>query len=246
MGWKRCLCLFILVGLLSCRSPLSLEAPSGESIATALRQLAYQWASFRSGAVLTADILADGIAIPLQCRVEVAGTDSVRVDLWGLLGLPVGQFWATAEQFQYYDAVRNILFQGPWRVDLVARFLGVRLSFEHFVALLLQRPPIPDSLYRVLWDSRTRLLYVADERGQVILQLPTWEPVAYEYWSSPDTLRMLFAEWTMHPVAYARQLRLETPHGSLRLRIRSYSLRESRSVPLSLNVPEDAERVVVE
>ncbi len=246
-GWKRHLVLSLgFIGALSCRSLPPSEAPTQEAIVAALQHLAQRWQASGSGAVLNADVVADGVPIPLRCQAYIAGTDSMRLDLWGPLGLPIGQLWATRREFQYYDAVRNVLFQGSWQPALIAHFLGVPLSFEHLVALLLQRPPLPDSLTQKAWDPAKRLLRAGNGREHVLLRLPEWELVAYEYQDSRDTIRITYDDWVAQPPFYARKLRVATARGTLQLQIRSYTPWQSPAVPFVLRIPENAERVVVE
>lgn len=229
----------------ACRTFPPVEAPTSESISSALRNLARQW-RVPPATVLTADVSLDALAFPLHCQAEIAGRDSLRIELWGPLGLPVGQLWATPEEFEYYDALRNVAFRGPLRPELIARALGIPLPFELLIALFLQRPPLPDSVDSSTWDPQQRTLAVNNTCGKLFFRLPQWELVAYEYGSYPQRIRVTYADWETHSLPYARQLRVETPRGTLSLRLRTHTVRETPSGPLRLRIPPNAERVLLE
>lgn len=197
--------------------------------------------------LLSADITVEGFAFPLSCRAEIAGLDSLRMQLWGLWGMPVGQLRLTPWQVQYYDAFRNVVVEGQPRPEAFARIVGIPLPYTLLLALLRQRPPVPDVPARIAWDAERRLVSVADSLGnQLSFRLPGWELVAYEYAASPTVFRVTFTDWRRGSAAYAESLRLDAPQGSLRIRVREFTQQQTPSGPFALKVPDDAVRIPLE
>jgi hypothetical protein len=195
--------------------------------------------------VLVADLTLQGVGFPLSCRVELAGTDSLCMELWGLFGMPVGHLRVSTASFQYYDALTNTVLEGTPRPDLFARLIGLPLPLELVLALLRQRPPVPTSWQSFAWDAERALLTVVDTAGnRLSVQLPTGEISAYEL--SDGTVHVRYSGWRQHSPLYAERMTVTTPRGQLQLRVREILYRDTPSCSPAFVVPADAERLRLE
>lgn len=238
-----------LCSLLSCASPRYLaQPPSRESIHGALQQLRAERLQEPPVLVVEADITIPSIAFPVMCRVEIAGSDSLSAEFWGPLGFALGQLWATPEELSYYDVSRNLLVESRLRSETLQQLLGFPLTYESLLALLRQRPPLPEVPESTAWDSVHSTLTLWDTVGnRWEFQLPRWELRAYEIRPTPERgIRILYSEWRTSPPAYAKVVQLVMPSATIVCRIREYRFRESPSGPYRLAVPSNAARIVLE
>ncbi|GBD06433.1 hypothetical protein HRbin21_00225 [bacterium HR21] len=238
-----------ICGLLGCASPQRLvQAPDAATLHAFLQQFRTERLKEPPVVVLSAEMTVSGIAFPVSCRAEIAGSDSLYAELWGPLGFALGQLRATPETLTYYDALRNLLVESRPRPEFLQKMLGVPLTYGTLLALLRQRPPLPEVPEAVSWDSSRALLILQDTGGNRLeFRFPQRELHAYEARLSPEsTIRVTYSDWQTAFPAYARVVQLRTPRITLICRVQEFGFRQRPSGPYVLAVPSDATRVVLE
>ncbi|MCS6966221.1 MAG: DUF4292 domain-containing protein [Candidatus Kapabacteria bacterium] len=235
-------------GVLGCSSVRPIVPPTSESVYAALQGLAAQYQRVPPVLTLTADVSAPGIPFPVQCRAEIVERDSLRMELWGPLGLAMGLLRLTRSEFQFYDILNNTLIEGHPRPELIAQLTGISVPHELLLDLLRQIPLLPDSVPNFIWDAEKSYLTLSNGQGiRATFRLPQWELAVYEIHSGAGSrVRAHFTNWIHHPQPYAEQVLVETPRGAFSLRIREWTYSQLPSDSFLLNIPPNATRVVLE
>ena len=196
---------------------------------------------------LRGNVHSPQFALGLSFRAVVAGRDSLRLELYGPLGMPVGMLYAQPQHAVFYDIWRNVVLEGRSPTAVLAQLLPLTLPYPLLLALLRQELPRL-AAFQTGWDAQRRLLVVRDSSGVVIAVDP--ESGALHYAELPTTdaapVRVFLREHRRASSPVAQRILIQSPQGDLSIELQEFTRQPSPGMPLSFPLPENVPRLVLE
>lgn len=246
------LCCFLFVTLWGCSSS-RLEQGRPQQVDAALlwqrllEQRERDSSAEASVVQLRGSVRSSQLAFGVSFRAVVAGQDSLRLELYGPLGMPVGMLYARPERFVFYDIWRNVVLEGRSPTAVLSQLLPLTLPYPLLLALLRQELPRLAAL-QIGWDAQHRLLVVRDSSGVVLAVDP--ESGALHYAELPTTdaapVRVFLCEHRRASPPVAQRILVQSPQGDISIELQDFTRQPSLGMPLSFPLPENAPRLVLE
>ncbi len=246
------LCCFLLVTLWGCSSS-RLEQPRLQQVdAELLWQRLLEQRERDSGTEapvvqLRGSIRSSQLAFGVSFRAVVAGRDSLRLELYGPLGMPVGMLYAQPHRVVFYDIWRNIVLEGRSPTAVLSQLLPLTLPYPLLLTLLRQELPRLAAV-QTGWDAQQRLLLVRDSSGVVVAVDPESGALHYVELPATDTapVRVFLREHQRASPPVARQVLVQSPQGDVSIELQEFTQQPSLGMPLSFPLPENVPRLVLE
>ncbi len=246
------LCCFLLVTLGGCSSSRLEQPRPQQADARLLWQRLLEQQERDSGAEasvvqLRGSVRSSQLAFGVSFRAVVAGQDSLRLELYGLLGMPVGMLYAQPQRVVLYDIWRNVVLEGRSPTAVLAQLLPLTLPYPLLLALLRQELPRL-AAFQTGWDTQRRLLVVRDSSGVVIAVDP--ESGALHYAELPTTdatpVRVFLRQHRRASPPAAQWILIQSPQGDVDIELQELTRQPSLGMPLSFPLPENVPRLVLE
>lgn len=93
-----------------------------------------------------------------RVKVNIAGTDTVSMIVYGPFGITVGRLYSDLNYFQFHNIMENSLYKGSPTQENIKKATNLSISIKDFLNLFQGKTPFNINEYSVLEDSGESLI----------------------------------------------------------------------------------------
>lgn len=94
-------------------------------------------------------ISAPGIDQSGSAKIYIAETDSIRMDINGPFGIPIGKLYSNKDYFIFYNIFESIIYKGSPKALNFQKVVNIPLSFNELIHLLRNETPYTKDKYNL-------------------------------------------------------------------------------------------------
>ena len=208
--------------------------------------------SFNSNILMKANlkVVFSSINQSITTTIEIAKMDSILINISAILGINVGKFFATPDEFIMNNNLESVTYTGKSSRENLMKIIQLELSFNDFVSIL-KTTPTKQNLSDYQVDYNNNSLSFEDEFATEII-----------YFSSKDTITKIIrknkfeqdifiAEFSNHKLIdnylFAKTINISFPNqnGNVTINLNEINLNAKLSSPMRIIKPRSFEQKIL-